>query len=140
LKAATAVSLPAGAFLVRLSSAPVEGFLGFRGLGFHGLGEFGGAAGHDGLNVLGVGGGLVSHGLDQAGLQGQQFLRVLGRQDGLGVAERLFHHGFGGSQVQFDQLFEAGESLGGEALQGLQVGFVGGGELFSGVFHFKFLK
>jgi hypothetical protein len=28
----------------------------------------------------------------------------------------------------------------GEALQGLQVGFVGGGELFSGVFHFKFLK
>ena len=69
-----------------------------------------------------------------------RLLGVLGRQDGLGVAEGLFHHGLGGSEVQFDQLLEAGKGLGGEALQGLQVGFVGGGELFSGVFHFKFLK
>jgi hypothetical protein len=65
-------------------------------------------------------------------LQGQQFLCVLDAQDSLGGAGSFGQGGLGGGDVQFDELFNAFESLGGQTKQGFDVGFVGGQDLFSG--------
>ena len=79
-----------------------------------------------------VGGGLLGGRLQQAGLQGQQLLRVLDRQRGLGGFGGFAQRGLGDLQVQLDQLLDAFEGLGGQAEQGFDVGLLGGDELFSG--------
>ena len=63
-----------------------EGLLGFSGLGFESLREFGAGALGDVVQVTAVGSGLFSQGLEQAGLQRQQLLGVLDAQGGLGGA------------------------------------------------------
>ena len=72
-----------------------------------------------------MGCGLFCGRLQQAGLQGQQFLRVLDRQGGLGGLCCFAHGGLGHLQVQFDELFDAFESLVGQAKEGFDRGFVG---------------
>jgi hypothetical protein len=53
-------------------------------------------------------------------------------QQGLGVVRGFGQGGLGGGQVQFDQLLDAFESLGGQAEQGVEGGLLGGDELFRG--------
>ena len=118
----------------------LHSFLAFNQLGFHGLGHFGTGAGHDVIHMTAVGHRLFESGLHQSGLSGQHFLGVLGGQQALGVAERLAHSSFASGQVQLDQTLETGESGLGQASSGLQVGFVGSGELFGVEVHDGFLE
>jgi uncharacterized repeat protein (TIGR03806 family) len=129
---ATAVSEPAGAFLRGACRPTGRTASAHRRPGFEGLAEFGAGARGDVIQVTAVGGGLFSQRLEQAGLQGQQFLGVLDAQDGLGVGGGFVQGGLGGGHVQFDELFDAFEGLVGQAEQGFDVGFVGGQDLFSG--------
>jgi len=80
--------------------------------------------------VAAVGQGLFSQGLEQAGLQRQQLLRLLGGQHGLGVGIGFRQSGARGGHVQFDELFNAFESLAGQAENGFEVGLLSGQNLF----------
>ena len=62
-----------------------------------------------------VGGGLLGSRLQQRGLQGQQFLRILHRQRGGGGFGNFAQRGLGDLQVQFDEFFDALEGLVGQA-------------------------
>ena len=88
LNTATAVSEPAGRVLGGGVDDGQELLLGFGDLAFELLAELGAGAGGDVVQVTAVGSGLLGHRLEQGGLQGQQFLRVLDAQQALG--------GFGG--------------------------------------------
>ena len=101
-------------------------------VGFGGLGEIGTSAGHDVIDMAAVRSGLFGSGLQQAGLQSQQLLRVLDRQRGGGRFGGFAQRGLCDLQVQLDELLDAFEGLGGEAEQGLDAGLLGGHELISG--------
>ena len=129
---ATAFSVPAGAFLTALSTTGHELACASASWRFGDLADFGVGRGGDFVHVAAIGGGLLGGRLQQAGLQGQQLLRVLDRQRGLGVFGGFGHRGLGDLQVQFDQLLDAFEGLAGQAEQGFDVGLVGGNDLFNG--------
>jgi len=82
--------------------------------------------------VAAVGGGLLGQGLEQGGLQGDQFLRVLDAQHGLAGFGGFGQGGLGGGDVQLDELLDAFEGLRGQAEEGFDVGFLRGQDLFSG--------
>jgi hypothetical protein len=79
-----------------------------------------------------ISGSFFSQGLNGVGLQGQHFLDVFGAQKGLGMAGGFVQGGFGGSNVQLNQLFNAGKGFGAEAEGDVQIGFVCGGNLING--------
>src|SRR5574343_430746 len=114
--------------------------LAFGNLGFHGLAQFGAGGGSDVIQMRAVGHGLFEGGLHQSSLSGQQFLGVLGVQQGLGGGERLAHGSLASGQVQFDHALETGESGLRQAGDGVQVGFAGSSELFSVEVHDGFLE
>jgi hypothetical protein len=99
---------------------------------FSSLGHFRRGRGGDVVQVAAVSGCLFGGGLQQRGLQGQQFLSVLGRQSGLGGLSGFAHRGLGHLQVQLDELFNAFEGLGGQAEQRVKVGLLRGDDLFCG--------
>ena len=101
-----------------------ELLLGFGGLRLERAAEFGTGARRDVVQVAAVGGGLLSQGLEHRGLQGQQFLRVLDAQQGLGRAGGFGQGGLGGGQVQLDELLDAFECLAGQTEQGFDGGFL----------------
>ncbi|MDT4847919.1 hypothetical protein FQZ97_819960 [compost metagenome] len=68
-------------------------------------------------------------------MQRQQLLGVLDAQGGLDGALGFGQGGLGSGHVQFDQLFNAFESLGGQAEQGFEVCFLSGEDLVSGQGH-----
>jgi hypothetical protein len=82
--------------------------------------------------VAAVGGGLLGGRLQHRGLQRHQLLRVLDRQRSLGGLGGLGQRGLGDLQVQLDELLDAFEGLVGQAEEGLDIGLVGGDQLFSG--------
>ena len=84
------------------------------------------------IQVAAVRGGLFGGRLQQAGLQGQELLCVLGRQGGLGVFGGFADRGARHLQVQFDELLDAFERLVGQAEEGFDVGLLGGDNLVSG--------
>ena len=92
--------------------------------------ELGLGDGDDVIHLAAVGGGLVSGGLQQAGLQGQQRLRILHRQRGKAGFGRVAEAGLDDLQIERGELLDAFERLGGEAQHNFEVGLVGGGELF----------
>ena len=70
-------------------------------------------------------------------LQGKAGLIATGSErideaGGLGVLGGLGQRGLGNLQVQLDELFDAFKGFLGEPEQGLDIGFVGGNQLFSG--------
>jgi len=89
-------------------------------------------AGGDVVQVAAVRNRLFSHGLEQTGLQGQQFLHVFHAHGGMGMAHGLGQSGFGGGHVQLNHFFEAGKGRVGQAVQGFEVGFLAGGDLVNG--------
>src|SRR5262249_3653983 len=109
-----------------------ELLLGVSDLGLHGLAEFGAGGRRDVVQVAAVGGGLLGERLEQGGLQGQQFLGVLDVQARLGRLGGFGQGGAGSGDVQFDDLLDAFESLGGQAEQGFDIGLLGGQQLLSG--------
>jgi len=62
--------------LAALPTRATNVLLGFSGVTFKSLAELGTRARSDVIQVTAVGGGFLGQGLDQAGLQGQQFLRI----------------------------------------------------------------
>ena len=104
--------------------------LGVSSLAFGSLGELSARSGSDVVQVTAVSSSLFSQRLEQAGLQSQQFLSVFHAQQGLCVASGFRQGSFGSGQVQFNQLFNAFESLVGQAKQGFDIGFVGSNNLF----------
>jgi hypothetical protein len=82
--------------------------------------------------VAAVRGGLLGSRLEQARLQGQQLLRVLDRQRGLGVRGGFGHRRLGDLEVELDQLLDAFERRVGQVEQGLDVGLLGAHDLFNG--------
>jgi hypothetical protein len=77
--------------------------------------DFGAGRGGDFIHQAAIGGGLLGGGLDQAGLQGQQLLRVLDRQGGLDRRRSFGQGGLGDLGVQLDQLLDAFEGEAGKA-------------------------
>ena len=86
---ATAFSVPAGAFLTAVSTTDMNLACASGGGRFGDTVDFGAGRGGDLVHVAAVGGGLLGGRLHQAGLQGDQLLRVLDRQGGLAWFRRL---------------------------------------------------
>ncbi|MNT13472.1 hypothetical protein D3C72_1484450 [compost metagenome] len=104
-------------------------------MGFGHLGELALGFRSDFVQVTGVSQGLLGDRLHGCGLQGQQFLRVLGRQRLLGVFHVLGERGLHDLQVQFDKLLDAFKCLGSQAEQRFQVCFLRCCDLFRGQDH-----
>ena len=106
------------------------------GSGFLGdLAHFGVGGRGDVVQVAAVGSSLFSQRLEQAGLQGHQFLCVFHAQNSAGVGGGFGQSSARSGQVQLHQLFHAFEGLVGQTKQGFNVGFVGGEHLFRGQGH-----
>ena len=108
--------------------------LGGSSLGFGDLGHFGVRGGGDVVQMAAVGGGLLGDvGLQQAGLQREQFLGILGAEGGDRGALHFAQRSLGDLQVQLDELLDAFERLVGQVEQRFEVGFLGGNDLFEAV-------
>ncbi|SPA04202.1 hypothetical protein CBM2625_A100200 [Cupriavidus taiwanensis] len=107
----------------------------FGQLGLGHLGEFALGFRSDLVQVTGVGQGLFGDRLHGCGLEGQQFLRILGRQRFLGVFHVFGEGGLDDLQVQFDKLFDAFKRLGGQAEQRFEVSLLCCCDLFRGEDH-----
>jgi hypothetical protein len=75
-------------------------------------------AGDDAVHLLAVGGGLFGGRLQQARLQREQRLRVLGRDGGQTGFGGLVEAGLDDLQVERGELLDAFESLGTEPIRG----------------------
>ncbi len=104
------------------------------------LGELFLRLGGDLVHATRVGNGLLDGGLSQGGLQGDDFLQILGAEQGLGVVDAVFQHGTGGVQVQGGETLGAREGGVGQGEHGFDVGFVGASQLFRGSKHFSLLN
>ena len=86
----------------------------------------------DVIQVTAVGSGLFGQGLEQARLQGQQFLGILDAHHGLGMVAGFSQGSLGSGQIEFDNLLDAFKRLARQAEQGFDIGFVGSNDLFNG--------